>query len=101
MLCSVAVLRALKQSGPGERVRGREEKNHMKNKAFNVILIITGTMIIIYAPNIISVLLFMSSVRDSGIVLLSISCISFSLGGLAQPLLFLHRLGRLPFTKCK
>ncbi len=100
MFCCLAVLRALKQSGPGERVRGREEENHMKRRAFNVILIITGTMIIIYAPNIISVLLFMSSVRNSDIVL-TISRTSFSLGGLVQPLLFLHRLGKLPFTKCK
>ncbi|XP_067280758.1 chemokine XC receptor 1-like [Pseudorasbora parva] len=46
----VAVLRALKQSGPGERGREREEENHMKRRAFYLILITTMSMIIIYMP---------------------------------------------------
>ncbi|KAG1942125.1 hydroxycarboxylic acid receptor 2-like, partial [Pimephales promelas] len=37
LFCCVAVLRALKQSGPGERGREREEENHMKRRAFHLI----------------------------------------------------------------
>ncbi|XP_058613450.1 C-C chemokine receptor type 5-like [Onychostoma macrolepis] len=47
LFCLVAVLRALKQSGPGERVREREEENHMKRRAFYVILITTVTTVVI------------------------------------------------------
>nr|XP_055035565.1 C-C chemokine receptor type 8-like [Misgurnus anguillicaudatus] len=50
LFCGLAVLRALKQSGPGERGREREEENHMKKKAFHLILITTVNMIIIYVP---------------------------------------------------
>ncbi len=39
LFCLVAVLRALKQSGPGERVSEREEESHIKRRAFYVILI--------------------------------------------------------------
>ncbi|XP_067280748.1 chemokine XC receptor 1-like [Pseudorasbora parva] len=50
LFCCVAVLRALKQSGPGERGRERGEENHMKRRAFHLILITTVTMSIIYMP---------------------------------------------------
>ncbi|XP_056302933.1 uracil nucleotide/cysteinyl leukotriene receptor-like [Danio aesculapii] len=40
LFCLVAVLRVLKQSGPGERMREKEE-NHMKRRAFHLILITT------------------------------------------------------------
>ncbi|XP_050948628.1 chemokine XC receptor 1-like [Labeo rohita] len=50
LFCLVAVLRALKQSGPGERVREREDENHMKRRAFHLILIITVSMAITYGP---------------------------------------------------
>ncbi len=48
LFCLVAVLRALKQSGPGERVRDREEKNPMKRRAFYLILITTLSITVIY-----------------------------------------------------
>ncbi|XP_067280743.1 chemokine XC receptor 1-like [Pseudorasbora parva] len=46
VFCLVAVLRALKQSGPGERGRERKEENHMKRRAFYLILITTVTMVL-------------------------------------------------------
>ncbi|XP_052443612.1 G-protein coupled receptor 35-like [Carassius gibelio] len=58
LFCLVAVLRALKQSGPGERGRKKEEENHMKRRAFYIILITTVTMSIVYIPNIVSGLSF-------------------------------------------
>ncbi|XP_056587659.1 proteinase-activated receptor 3-like [Triplophysa dalaica] len=50
MFCCLAVLRALKQSGPGERARDREQENHMKRKAFYLILLTTVSMLIGYFP---------------------------------------------------
>ncbi len=50
LFCLVAVLRALKQSGPGERVRERKEENPMKRRAFYLILITTVSMAVIYVP---------------------------------------------------
>ncbi len=49
----LAVLRALKQSGPGERGREKEKENHMKRRAFYLILITNVILIILYAPYII------------------------------------------------
>ncbi|XP_056587660.1 chemokine XC receptor 1-like [Triplophysa dalaica] len=46
LFCLTAVLRALKQSGPGERER--EEENHMKRRAFHLILITTVNTLILY-----------------------------------------------------
>ncbi|XP_067231459.1 G-protein coupled receptor 4-like [Chanodichthys erythropterus] len=61
LFCLVAVLRALKQSGPGERgrLRGREEENHMKKRAFYLILITTVSMGFTYVPFIVSGLRFL------------------------------------------
>ncbi len=50
MFCCLAVLRALKQSGPGERRREREIKNHTKRRAFYLILITTMNMATMYLP---------------------------------------------------
>ncbi|XP_056587648.1 C-C chemokine receptor type 8-like [Triplophysa dalaica] len=48
LFCCLTVLRALKQSGPGERERGDE--NHMKRRAFHLILISIVNMAIVYVP---------------------------------------------------
>ncbi|XP_042603781.1 C-C chemokine receptor type 8-like [Cyprinus carpio] len=50
LFCLVAVLRALKQSGPGEKKRERKEENQMKRRAFYLILITSGNLVIIYVP---------------------------------------------------
>ncbi|XP_056301821.1 proteinase-activated receptor 3-like [Danio aesculapii] len=44
LFCLVAVLKALKQSGPGERKREKED-NHMKRRAFHLILITTPPLL--------------------------------------------------------
>ncbi|XP_056587664.1 somatostatin receptor type 5-like [Triplophysa dalaica] len=48
--CCLAVLRALNQSGPGERGREREKENHMKRKAFYLILVTAVSMLFAYMP---------------------------------------------------
>ncbi len=99
LFCLVAVLRALKQSGPGERGRERGEENHMKRRAFYIILITSVTMLIIFFPFMI--LSTVSSLVDYGEILISIGFLCFTLAGLVQPLLFLYRVRKLPFMKCQ
>ncbi len=99
LFCLVAVLRALKQSGPGERARERNEENHMKRRAFYIILITTVSMLIMYVPYII--LAFLQSSITVPDIFSSIRFFYFTLAGLVQPLLFLYRVGKLPCIKCQ
>ncbi|XP_077063571.1 C-C chemokine receptor type 8-like [Siphateles boraxobius] len=93
LFCVVAVLRALKQSGPGERGREKKEENHMKRRAFNIILITTVSMVIIYVPHIIT---GFSEIRTSDSTpthwFTALTC--FIMAGFVQPVLFLHRTGK-------
>ncbi len=56
LFCFLVVLRALMQSAPGERGRKSNEENHMKRRAFHLILITTVDMVILHVPIIISTL---------------------------------------------
>ncbi|XP_058613436.1 hydroxycarboxylic acid receptor 2-like [Onychostoma macrolepis] len=94
LFCLVAVLRALKQSGPGERMRERDEKNHMKRRAFNIIVITTVTMAITYVPSTISGIFTFLTQRFSLIFWVP-SMICYLLAGFVQPVLYLHRVGKL------
>ncbi len=94
LFCLVAVLKALKQTGPGERGRERGEENHMKRRAFYLILITTASMTIIYVPYTISgfcLILTQHYVKE----LFYFSIICNVLAGFVQPFLYLHRLGKL------
>ncbi|XP_058613442.1 uracil nucleotide/cysteinyl leukotriene receptor-like [Onychostoma macrolepis] len=90
LFCLVAVLRALKQSGPGERWKKREEENHMKRRAFHLILITTVNMVITYVPIIISgVFIILKKHYDLAYWAPGVVC--FVLAGFVQPVLYLHR----------
>ncbi len=91
----LAVLRALKQSGPGERGREKEKENHMKRRAFYLILITNVILIILYAPYIIFAAPQWISANNTH-KLLSISYVFFTLTSLVQPLLFSTGLGNYP-----
>ncbi|XP_056301832.1 uracil nucleotide/cysteinyl leukotriene receptor-like [Danio aesculapii] len=93
LFCLVVVLRALKKSGPGESKREKEE-NHMKRRAFHLILIITVTMIITYVPyTVIGLSFILTGMFISE--LLKFSYICFVFAGFVYPLLYLHRVGKL------
>ncbi|XP_048021454.1 chemokine XC receptor 1-like [Megalobrama amblycephala] len=92
LFCLVAVLRALKQSGPGERRRERE--NHIKTRAFNLILITTVNMIILYLPFAITGISVILTADNSPTVWITGST-CFILAGFVQPVLYLHRVGKL------
>ncbi|XP_056121931.1 C-C chemokine receptor type 8-like [Rhinichthys klamathensis goyatoka] len=92
LFCVVAVLRALKQSGPGEREK--KEENHMKRRAFNIILITTVSMVILYVPRIITGF-FEIRTSDSSPTSWFPALTCFIMAGFVQPVLFLHRTGKL------
>ncbi len=58
LFCCVSVLWALKKPGAGERGKERKEENHMKRRAFYLILITTVTMVTMFVPVIIRTFLF-------------------------------------------
>ncbi len=99
LFCLVAVLRALKQSGPGERGRERKEENSIKRRAFHLILITTVTMTNIYMPLIISGFYFILTRQFIG-NLFSVGLLCFILAGFVQPVLYLHRAGKLSCFCC-
>ncbi|XP_042567362.1 C-C chemokine receptor type 8-like [Cyprinus carpio] len=94
LFCLVAVLRALKQSGPGERGRERGEENHMKRRAFNLILITTVTMVITHVPYCISgFITIITEKRFDAQWVPGLFC--YVLAGFVQPVLYLHRARKL------
>ncbi|XP_059381408.1 C-C chemokine receptor type 8-like [Carassius carassius] len=96
LFCLVAVLRALKQSGPGERKK--EEESHIKRKAFDLILISTIAITFIYVPYIIigfCSVLTQQFIKD----LYSFSYVCYVLAGFVQPVLYLQHVGKLPFLR--
>ncbi len=94
LFCLVAVLRALKKSGPGERGRERGEENHMKRRAFYLILITTVTMVITYVPYCIAgfFTIVTKKLIDAHWVP---GLVFYVLAGFVQPVLYLHRAGKL------
>ncbi|XP_048036477.1 somatostatin receptor type 5-like [Megalobrama amblycephala] len=94
LFCLVAVLRALKQSGPGERGRKRKEENNTKRRAFYLILITTATMVIIYVPLTLTALYtILTNLIIQEVWFPSVIC--YVLAGFVQPVLYLHRTGKL------
>jgi hypothetical protein len=93
LFCCVSVLRALKHPGPGEGER--EGTNNMKMKAFKIILIIMLSMVVNYLPY--EVTLPLKARLNVGEILLALNiCLTINvITGLVQPLLFLHRAGKL------
>ncbi|XP_056301838.1 uracil nucleotide/cysteinyl leukotriene receptor-like [Danio aesculapii] len=97
LFCLVAVLRALKQSGPGER---KKEEHHMKRRAFYLILVVTVSMAIIYVPCIGSGLFVIFTQQYIPYLwFTSVAC--YVLAGFVQPVLFLGRVGKLPLCFLK
>ncbi len=94
LFCLLAVLRALKQSGPGAKGGERGEENHLKRRAFYLILITTACMAIIYIPFVtIGFLTIMIKELMHPICWL-IGFICYTLGGFVNPALYLHRAGK-------
>ncbi|XP_051537039.1 G-protein coupled receptor 4-like [Myxocyprinus asiaticus] len=81
LFCLLAVLRALKQSGPGERGREREEENHMKRRAFYLILIITVSMfLLLFSIQLFCLSAVLRALKQSGPVLVDFNIYCFTFG---------------------
>lgn len=94
--CCLSVVRALKQPGLGDGDRERERTNSMKMRAYKIIWIILVAMMVNYLPEM--VIMTLHNVLDEAVRRFSF-CISDSITmifGIVQPLLYLHRVGKLP-----
>ncbi|XP_077053561.1 chemokine XC receptor 1-like [Siphateles boraxobius] len=98
LFCLVAVLRALKQSGPEARRRERKEENCIKKRAFDLILMTTVSMVITYAPISIAGVFFIATEKLNPACWLP-GLVCYVLSGFVQPVLYLHHTGKL-FCPC-
>lgn len=103
VFCCLAVLRALIQPGPAQGNRERKGTNHVKRKAFRVILFILVAMIVHYLPSLVEVILSIHfKTATWNIHVYSAKMISFYfilISGFVHPFLYLHRVGKLPFIR--
>ncbi|ROL46042.1 hypothetical protein DPX16_0496 [Anabarilius grahami] len=74
------------------------QENHMKRRAFKIIVILFATMLTIFVPFIISRFLNILLQKDvEEVNVFSLFC--FVLGGFVPAVLYLRRVGKLPFFK--
>ncbi len=92
LFCLVAVLRALKQSGPGEKKR--EEENHTKRRAFYLILITIVITIIQYSPFTVTGF-FVILTQKSFLDVWCPAFVCYVLAGFVQPIYYLQRARKL------
>ena len=99
VFCCLSVLWSLKQPGPVETER--TEGNNMKRRAFNIISLNLGIILVTYFP--ILVVLSLNTILSWDIFFLGYlfypAMYLKVLGGIAQPLLYLYKAGKLP-RKC-
>ena len=96
VFCCLSVLWSLKQPGPVETER--TGGNNMKRRAFNIISLNLGIFLVTYLPTF--VIVSLQNILSSNIFpyLFTPSSLLTVLGGIAQPLLYLHKAGKLHRT---
>ena len=96
LCCCLSVLRALKRPGPGAKGTGKKKKSSpMKRRAFKIILIITISQVVHFFMFVAAIPLQCCLSNLVFSIVLTI-CTSFALTtGVVQPLLYLHRAGKL------
>ena len=97
VFCCLSVLWSLKQPGPVEIER--TGGNNMKRRAFNIISLNLGIILLTYLPSMVIMSLSASWNRDIIVYLNYPAMYLTLLGGIAQPLLYLQKAGKLP-RKC-
>ena len=96
VFCCLSVLWSLKQPGPVETER--TGGNNMKRRAFNIISLNLGIFLVTYLPTLVSLFLNPILSLDIFSYLFYPAMFLTLLGGIAQPLLHLHKAGKLPRT---
>ncbi|KAJ8000540.1 hypothetical protein DPEC_G00181170 [Dallia pectoralis] len=98
VFCCLAVLRALKRPGPGDREGDgdREGTNNMKLRAFRIISTIMVAMVLMYLPLVLLLTIYHYLDPTDYCFGMSICFSIIIIGGFVQPLLYLHRAGKLP-----
>ena len=96
VFCCLSVLWSLKQPGPVETER--TGGNTVKRRAFSIISLNLGIILVTYLPFMV-VLSLNSLSLDIFLYLYIPTLYMILLGGIAQPLLYLHKAGKLP-RKC-
>lgn len=99
--CSFAVLRVLKRSVPGDGGRDRERVDQLKQKAFNTIMAIMGALLLSFAGCLFYVAVYASPQipkTDQCVILESTYWLTLP-SRVVLPLLFLHRAGKLPWSR--
>ncbi|XP_058242448.1 G-protein coupled receptor 4-like [Hemibagrus wyckioides] len=98
ILCSVAVLKALRKPGPGEKLHVKDvESNRMKKKAFCLIVISLFFMVITYCPILVFIFVYDSLLETQRWIGLTLYYYLMIVAGFVHPFLYLHRVGKLPF----
>ncbi|XP_050948625.1 C-C chemokine receptor type 8-like [Labeo rohita] len=94
LFCLVTVLRALKQTGPGERRRKRKEENNKMRRVIYLILITTATLVVLYVPlTLTAVHSIVTKVMIQDVWFSAVIC--YVLAGFVQPVLYLNQSGKL------
>ncbi|CAL8379947.1 unnamed protein product [Arctogadus glacialis] len=97
VFCCLSVLWSLKQPGPVETER--TGGNNMKRRAFNIISLNLGIILVTYFPSLVVLSSYTTLSWDIFSYLSYPAMYLTLLGGIAQPLLYLQRAGKLP-GKC-
>ena len=96
VLCCLSVLWSLKHPGPEAEGTGG---SNMKRRAFNIISLNLEIILVTYLPSLVVLSLVTIMPRDIFFYLYYPATYLTLFGGIAQPLLYLHKAGKLP-RKC-
>ena len=94
VFCCLSVLWSLKQPGPVETER--TGGNNMKRRAFNIISLNLGIFLVSYLPTMVVMPLHIFLSQDTFYYMYYPAMCLTMLSGIAQPLLYLHKAGKLP-----
>ncbi|ROL52087.1 Proteinase-activated receptor 3 [Anabarilius grahami] len=91
------VLKALLRPGPGDDIKKRNGVNRDKLKAFWIIVMVLVSSVLTYGPSTISLVLYYFIDWERFLWSWSISMCLGLMSGFVQPILYLKRVGKLPF----
>lgn len=93
--CSLAVLRVLIRPGPGEGGGDKKQREQSKMRAFRTIMVVLATLVVSFGSSLIVSVVKDVIPYDNGCIALVVTFLFFSPSSAVQPLLFLHKIGKL------